>query len=69
MGYEVTVVYKVEVDNNTEETKADIANALADGGILNTDTNTNIVDIQALSAEVKEVTVTVKDYLKKEEAE
>jgi hypothetical protein len=69
MGYEVTVVYRVEEENTTEETKSEVANALVDGGILNTDTNTNIIDIQPLSAEVKEVKVTIKDYLKKETAE
>jgi hypothetical protein len=67
--YEITVVYKVKTDNGSEEFKSETANQLADGGILNSDKNLDITHIEPLKAEVKEVKVTITDYLKKETAE
>ena len=66
---EVNISYSVEVEEVNEAVKQELATRLYEGGLLNVDSIQNIIDIQPTKAEVKQVVIEVKDFLKKEATE
>jgi hypothetical protein len=66
---DVNISFSVEVEEASETIKEELATRLYEGGLLNVDSIQNIIDIQPTKAEVKQVVIEVKDFLKKEVAE
>jgi hypothetical protein len=66
---DVNISFSVEVEEANETVKEELATRLYEGGLLNVDSIQNIIDIQPTKAEVKQVVIEVKDFLKKEVAE
>ena len=63
----VTLEFEVDVETANDSVKEELATRLYEGSLLNVDSIQNIIAIDPTKAEVKQVVVEVKDFLKKDE--